>query len=90
MEQGFDKIDPRVVVGLFNYLDDTHEIDVELSQWGNPNIQNTQYVVQPGYIQGNVLRFDLRGGSVIHSYTWTQNRILFQTFLANSIAEVQS
>lgn len=27
--------------------------------------------------------------SVIHAYTWSKNQVYFQTFYANSIAEVQ-
>lgn len=28
VDEGFDKIDPRAVVGLFTYLNDTNEIDI--------------------------------------------------------------
>ena len=51
--------DPFVVVGLFTYLDDTHEIDIELSRWRVASDPAGQYVVQPGERPGNKHRFRL-------------------------------
>lgn len=48
VQKGYENIDPNAVIALFTYLDDTHEIDIEISKWGNRNSDNTQYVVQPG------------------------------------------
>jgi hypothetical protein len=41
------------VVGLFTYLDDTHEIDIELSRWRVASDPAGQFVVQPGERPGN-------------------------------------
>lgn len=40
--------DPHVVLGLFLYRDDSHEIDLELSRWGNASVgaNNGDFVVQ--------------------------------------------
>jgi|GEM_PF-1428672 len=48
---------PNIVLGLFTYLDDAHEMDFELSRWGqgaDPN--NAQFVVQPAEAS-RMLRF---------------------------------
>lgn len=50
IKNGFQYIDKNVVLGLFTYLDVHHEIDFELSKWGDSNAYNAQYVVQPYYI----------------------------------------
>ncbi|EGD79506.1 hypothetical protein PTSG_10077 [Salpingoeca rosetta] len=41
--------DPFIVLGMFLYKDDTHEIDIEVAQWGNPDpsAANGDFVVQP-------------------------------------------
>src|SRR5712692_8564296 len=33
----FDLLEPNAIVGLFLYQDDNHELDIELSRWGNPD-----------------------------------------------------
>jgi hypothetical protein len=39
--------DPQVVLGLFLYADDSHEADIELSQWGDPMGPSLWWTAQP-------------------------------------------
>ena len=73
--------DKNVVVGLFTYLNDTNEIDIEFSRWGNANNQAAQYVTQPGGT-GNIHRFDLSTAGVnsTHSFTWQASSIFYQSY----------
>ena len=77
-----EDIDPNVIVGLFTYLDDSHEIDFEFSRWGNPTIDAGQYVIQPYFHAGNVERFALHLTDVFstHSYDWQEDSIFFQSY----------
>ena len=74
-----DGLDKNVVVGLFTYLDDNNEIDIEFSKWGEDNADNSQYVVQPYYHAGNTHRFNmqLNGDYSTHCINWHQNYINF-------------
>lgn len=50
-------LDSNIVLGLFTYLDDAHEIDFELSRWGRPaEPKDAQFVVQPA-TNGRIYRF---------------------------------
>jgi hypothetical protein len=50
-----DRLDPTVVLGLFDYPgegdgpDGTNEIDIEFARWGNPRWPNGNYTVYPSY-----------------------------------------
>jgi hypothetical protein len=74
-----NELDPNIVLGLFTYLDDAHEIDFELSRWGQaaePN--NAQFVVQPAKV-GRMCRFAT--GEVERltcSLVWTAGRVQWQ------------
>ena len=48
-------IDPQMVLGVFVYKDDTHEVDVEYSAWGDAATPAyRQFVQQPYYQSGNL------------------------------------
>jgi len=72
-------LDKNVVGGLFTYLDDNNEIDIEFSKWGQSTADNSQYVVQPDYHAGNTHRFNtqLNGDYSTHCIDWHQNYIKF-------------
>jgi hypothetical protein len=76
-----EKNDPNVVVGLFTYLDDRHEIDIEFSRWGKARSEPAQYVIQPGSRPGNVRRFalGLTGDSSTHRFHWREGSVFFQS-----------
>lgn len=79
------KLDPAVVLGMFTWdpseAGQNHrEIDIELSQWGDPASKNAQYVIQPYYVAANVFRFDSPARTTLtHSFVWEAGRVLFHT-----------
>ncbi|MBD3351841.1 MAG: hypothetical protein GF364_10180 [Candidatus Lokiarchaeota archaeon] len=86
LASGFENLDINVVVGLFTYLDDEHEIDIEYTRWGDTNLENGQYVCQPYYNAGNKYRYELEetGQASIHAFTWCENYIKFETELGST------
>ena len=82
-----DQLDPNVVLGLFTWDDAApehhyREIDVELSRWSDPGLDNAQYVVQPWDTEGNRHRFDLTlaGDLSTHCFVWSPGQVLFRSY----------
>jgi hypothetical protein len=78
-------LDPAAAFGMLTWDEEGaqqnyRELDIEISQWGDRNIPNAQYVVQPYYIPANVARFSAPSGTLTHSLRWEPGRALFQTF----------
>jgi hypothetical protein len=77
-----DSLDRNVVLGLFIYANDTTEVDIEFSKWGQiiPT-HNAQYVVQPWYYPGNVEKFwvILTGTYTTHYFNWQKDSIRFKS-----------
>lgn len=73
--------DPRIVTGLFTYLDDLHEIDIELSRWSNPLDDVGQFVVQPYDAPGHLQRFPvtLSDEYSTHWFRWLPGSVRFQS-----------
>jgi hypothetical protein len=70
-----DLLDQNVVLGLFLYKDDQHEVDIEFARWGNLSSLNSQYVVQPSTAGGPgiyLFRFNtvLNGTYSTHCFNW--------------------
>jgi hypothetical protein len=83
-------LEPGTVLGMFTWDDaeagqNHREIDVELSQWGDPEIKNAQYTIQPYYVPANVFRFMSPSGSLTHSFRWEPGRVSFQTRRASGV-----
>lgn len=77
-EESFDK---NVVFGLFNYLNDSKEFDIEISKWGEETSENAGFAVQPTSLEKNRYRFSLgpnKGLRKVFSFTWTRNKITFR------------
>jgi hypothetical protein len=76
---GFENLDVNVVVGLFTYLDDFHEIDIEFARWGQSVAQDGQYTIQPSAHLGNLYRFDMKETDNIshHGFEWCEDYISF-------------
>jgi hypothetical protein len=73
-------LEPPVVLSMFTWDDaaaaDNHrEVDVELTQWGNPTSDNAQYTVQPYYVPANVARFAAPAGLMTHLFRWEPGRL---------------
>jgi len=78
------QLDPAAVFSVFTYdyagNDPNHrEMDIEVSRWGDPGIENAQYVLQPFYVPENVSRFQAPAGVLTYSFHWEPGRITFAT-----------
>lgn len=87
-----DQYDRNIVTGLFNYENDTREVDIEFSRWGSTTYPDGQYTVQPGSVAGNSKTFlpNVSGNPSTHSYTWTPSQITFQSWLGTSLTPPSS
>jgi hypothetical protein len=85
VERGGPALEPGTVLGLFTYdhsgVGSGHrEIDIELSQWGDPAIKNAQFVIQPYNVPANVFRYVSPAGPThTHSFRWEAGRVSFKT-----------
>jgi len=74
----YDKI---CVVGLFTYLTDKEEIDIEFSRWGYENGDQIDYSVQPYGISGNSKTYKVPAGidgtNIINTLDWQPEYIRF-------------
>lgn len=85
-----DQLDKNVVLGLFTW-DDTspdfsyREIDTEFSRWSQEVNDNSQYVVQPWNVSGNMFRFNaqLTGNQSTHGFNWQPNTVFFQSLFGH-------
>jgi len=85
VDSSVTNLDPNMVLGLFTW--DTfapehgyREIDVELSQWGNPAGTNAQYVIRPSDNLDNLLRFDIdQDRPTTHCFAWSSNSVAFRS-----------
>jgi hypothetical protein len=80
-----DSIDKNAVFGLFTF-DETvpspyREIDIEFSKWRLDANDNSQFVVQPYSIGGNLHRFNIVGvgDATTHRFTWSSGAIQFSS-----------
>jgi len=87
---GADRIDPNAVLGLFTWetlpQHNNREIDIEISRWSQPGLDNCQFVIQPYDRHGNIHRFDLTLADrpSTHSFQWTPQAISFESRLGDS------
>lgn len=72
-------LDQHVVGGLFTYMNDQQEIDIEFSRWSDPENQDGQFAVQPSAEPENKERFDLDriGEQSTHVINWQAKSINF-------------
>jgi hypothetical protein len=56
--------DAHIVLGLFTYADDTHELDAEFSAWGNATrgANNADFAVQPSDVPANLHTYIVPAG----------------------------
>jgi hypothetical protein len=82
-------LEPAAVLGFYTYdqgalNQNSREMDIEVSRWGDPSNKLAQYAVQPYYISANVVRFEAPRGKLKHSLHWVPGRADFQTVEAGS------
>jgi hypothetical protein len=82
-----NRFDKNVVGGLFTYLDDMNEVDIEFSRWGVEENMNSQFTVQPAYRNGNLFRYNLnlRNKRSTHIIDWQKERIDFVSYRGHYI-----
>ncbi len=80
-------LDPNVVGGLFTYMNDTEEIDIEFSRWADPASENSQFAVQPSHETGNKVRYDLgpNSGESTHMFDWQPEKIEFASYRGHTL-----
>lgn len=73
-------VDPNIVLGLFTYADDSHELDAEFSRWGNvsASANNGDFAVQPA-TPSNVRYYAIPAGisALRVAYTWAPGSVDF-------------
>jgi len=82
--QEMPRLEPATALSMLTWdpLDagqNHREVDIQLSQWGEPGSKNAQFAIQPYYVPANVYRFMSPSGSVTHSFRWEAGRMSFQT-----------
>lgn len=72
-----DRLDPQVVFGFFAYADDQHEVDLEISSWGERAVPQRQFVVQPYHQAGHLQRSVLLGPGpgIAYELNWLRSSI---------------
>ncbi|MFX0100009.1 MAG: hypothetical protein ACFFCS_10555 [Candidatus Hodarchaeota archaeon] len=82
MASGFENLDVNIVLGLFTYLNDENEIDIEFARWGQASVSNGQYVLQPSYHTGNIHRFPMEGmgSNSSHEFAWCEEYVKFKSY----------
>lgn len=76
-----DSLDRNVVFATFIYSNDTTEVDIEVSTWGDAFIDNLWYVIHPSSHPGNVESFlmQLSGTYTTHYFNWRLDSIRFKS-----------
>jgi hypothetical protein len=60
------------------------EMDIEISQWGEPEDKNAQYVIQPYVVPANTVRFNAPAGTLTYWIDWQPGRAGFRTVRGSS------
>jgi hypothetical protein len=74
--------DKNIVLGLFTYRDDNHELDIEPSRWGWEDGNNLGYSVQPFKVKGNERTYKVTGTdgeNTTYRIEWKPYRIKFSS-----------
>jgi hypothetical protein len=85
-------LDPNMVLGLFTWdtlspRQNYREIDIELSQWGDPAAENAQFVLQPWDRKGHRIRFRMRPGIAEYSFEWTPGKVACHATVGSSVIQ---
>lgn len=88
-----ENLDQNVVVGLFTYLNDKNEIDIEFSKWGNAAGNNMgNYATQPARTAGNSHSFELglNGSYSTHRFIWKPDGIDFKSWHGHNVSSSEN
>jgi hypothetical protein len=79
--RGISQLEPAAVFSMVTWddLGPPREMDIEVSQWGEPTSKNAQFVVQPYFVPANVVRFMAPAGTLTFWIQWEPGRVSFKT-----------
>lgn len=76
-----DQVDTNLVAAPFLYQDDTHELDIEYTNWKSPGGANVWYTAQPVVTGVSSVNFTFAQGAgpVVARITWLSSGVTFET-----------
>jgi hypothetical protein len=82
--QDVSHLEPAAAVNMFTWSisgadQNYREMNINLTQWGDPDSKNAEYVMQPYYVPQNVYRFSVGHGPMAYSFHWTPESVSFET-----------
>lgn len=83
-----DLTDTNLVASPFLYQDDSHEIDIEFSDWQSPGAPRGNFTVQPWQKESTNNRkfpFSLQDGLSTHTITWLPDAITLESRQGNNL-----
>jgi hypothetical protein len=80
--QDVSHLEPAAALSLFTFDEQNgeqhhREMDIELSQWGDPKNKSGDYVVQPSWFPENKVKFQPPPGAVNYSLRWEASAATF-------------
>jgi hypothetical protein len=75
------QLDPAAVMTMYTFERNStfsHEMDIEVSRWGDTGSKNGQFVVQPYYEPSNVAGFQVPAGKLDFSLRWEPGKVSFR------------
>ncbi|MGD0817937.1 MAG: hypothetical protein ABR986_05990 [Methanomassiliicoccales archaeon] len=76
--QGVHAIDKNVVLGMFPYLDNNHEMDIEQAQWGNNGSETFNFSVQPLGSDKDIFTIPYTALDTTYMIDWRTNQTTFR------------
>jgi hypothetical protein len=75
-------LEPSAVFTMRTWDDSgpTHEMDIEMSRWGDPAARNGQFAIQPYYIPANTFQFNSPAQRVTFMLRWEPEKASFKVF----------
>lgn len=75
-------IEPSAVfaMSLLDNAATSHEMDVEISKWGETFTRNGQFVIQPYDVAANTVQFDVPPGTATFMWRWSPNTAAMRAF----------
>ena len=79
--QDVSHLEPAAVFALFTWdeLGPAREMDIEITNWGEPQDKNAQFVVQPYIVPANTVRFSAPPGTLTYWMDWQPGQVSFKT-----------
>lgn len=76
------RMEPAAVFAMTLWANENavHEMDIEISKWGETFTRNAQFVIQPYHVPANTVQFQLPAGVVTLMLRWMPGRATFKAF----------